>query len=186
MIYYTNNVFYSTLNVKCYSVVCWLLHRAAPSQLRYTQPVSQQYTPLQTSDAPSLTSKHKTLTRCCINVGPLSSKSACIKATLGQWFMFTGSRYSWHETLMQGWPTLELHNNTIHCLNEPSTPVYSHVANVQYEVVRPHRPIPNRHKTLIQWCTNVKATFLIQRIVSAGTETVHRLRLSVGIMLLLV
>ena len=34
---------------------------------------------------------------------------------------------------MQGWPTLELHNNTIHCLNEPSTPDYSHVANVQYE-----------------------------------------------------
>ena len=26
----------------------------------------------------------------CFNVGPLSLKSARIKATLGQWFMFTG------------------------------------------------------------------------------------------------
>ena len=28
MINYTNNIVYSTLNVKCYSVVCWLVDRS--------------------------------------------------------------------------------------------------------------------------------------------------------------
>ena len=53
MINYTNNIVYSTLNVKGHSVVCWLAderrrHNYLITRLRYTQPVSQEYTPLQT------------------------------------------------------------------------------------------------------------------------------------------
>ena len=86
---YTNNIVYSTLNVKCYSAVCWLvdksgaviitLYTACQSAVHPSPDMRRAVTDKQTQDVdPS-----------CFNVVPLFSKSARNKTTLGQWLMFT-------------------------------------------------------------------------------------------------